>query len=724
MTILFFFWLCISAFGLSTEKSGMIYYPNPGVANQGAATGRSVANLLTGIEARAETCTIKFTHTGSGDTTAYTFTTADVIPAYVTVEFEPGAMIDAPTVRVDIEGFIDAGRHQIYTTRSITPRFWEDTGGQIIYPEWTGLVMDGSTDSTDALQMSIDIAELVGTGHGDSDGPRGGHINFASGMFRASGVTINSPGVCLSGQGSKSTTWRGVAADDQYLLNIWYEGATPTEHHGFFRNFKMRSLLADANKGILRQQLVSRFEWDDVWFDGHSGMNFCVEQIGVITGSFNNCRFRSGQYSMKAYATGINGHNDISYNDCAFGSGVTFGAWIVGGANVNFNGGSFQACGTASGGTTTGGLFIDSPAAFGEGVGVSLDGVWFEGNKGTHVRATSTGSSQAKITSMRNVTAIGAAAEYGFVAEGDHDYAMNNCSWQNATVQDIREESTSNQGMVFFTNATVFRKLGLYSTEFPDTSARTFIETGLRVNIDYGAALTGTNHAFSVISDAEHVTNNAEMVYIESSAVTSDTNVMEIVNGTKGTGLRINHLDSGQTITATGEHGLYVYGNSADVNANSALFLLKQDNASATEPLLELVHDNSGATKIEDSTGAILSSTGTWDDAPSFSWLKTNISEFEFENSVEKLKGLQFYEYQLNLEVYGVKNPGPEAIPINPDAPYHIGYMLDYEDTPEEVKAKNSSGKVTGMNGVQNSIFLMGVIKELITRIEDLEAAE
>ncbi len=89
------------------------------------------------------------------------------------------------------------------------------------------------------------------------------------------------------------------------------------------------------------------------------------------------------------------------------------------------------------------------------------------------------------------------------------------------------------------------------------------------------------------------------------------TNQVVLIIDNDGTNIALNIQQDG--ILAGGKNALYIQATAANVNANSAMVNLIQDNASSTEPALEIRNDGSGAA-IEVTAGYIINS-----DQPCFS---------------------------------------------------------------------------------------------------------
>lgn len=226
--------------------------------------------------------------------------------------------------------------------------------------------------------------------------------------------------------------------------------------------------------------------------------------------------------------------------------------------------------------------------------------------------------------------------------------------------------------------------------------------------------------------------------------------MVAITNTGTDDGLRIDN--SG--ILAAGNHGLVVTGNAATIAADSALVNILQDSVSATEPCIEIDNDGSGyaieiqhegtgndivvyinnaggGNSIEDDSGAVLSAAGAWTDAPSIYNEKENITNLILGSYMDKVKNIKLYKYQKKQEIYGSKKDkiknGKKVKEYskekkNPNARYYEGYILDDLTTPEELISRDAEGNINGLSAMQGVNFLLAVNKELIIKIEELEA--
>lgn len=202
-------------------------------------------------------------------------------------------------------------------------------------------------------------------------------------------------------------------------------------------------------------------------------------------------------------------------------------------------------------------------------------------------------------------------------------------------------------------------------------------------------------------------------------------------------GITINHVTNALT---SSRQVVAISSTAANTNADSAIVKLVQDNASSSEPGLEIKQDGTGAAleivgsatvQIKGSGNETLSAAGAWTDRTSTYDDKEDIEELVMSGYIDKLKALKLFSYKKKCEVYGnkedVEESGkkvkkyPKKIKNN-NARIHKGYILDDPSTPEELISRNQSGEIDGMSGTQNANFLLIAVKELISRVEALES--
>ena len=182
----------------------------------------------------------------------------------------------------------------------------------------------------------------------------------------------------------------------------------------------------------------------------------------------------------------------------------------------------------------------------------------------------------------------------------------------------------------------------------------------------------------------------------------------------------------------TGNLGKFT-SNSPATNARNLVSIVNDHTAAVGTVPLTIKQDAGTAAQIKGTGSENLSNAGVWTDRTSTYADKTDITPLKIEGFIEKLKTLNMFEYRKKCEVFGnkqdIKNEALEVtgseyptVAKVPSAPLHKGYILDDPTTPEELISRNALGEIDGMSGTKNANFLLAVVKELIDRVEKLEA--
>lgn len=239
------------------------------------------------------------------------------------------------------------------------------------------------------------------------------------------------------------------------------------------------------------------------------------------------------------------------------------------------------------------------------------------------------------------------------------------------------------------------------TTTIPLSITASSLTTGSLAYLYSNSADSSSRNLVSIINDNALATgtsglyikqdSNAKAINITSSITTDQ--VVYIAGSSLTTGI-----------------GLYVYSNSDDTNARY-LVAINNDHADADAAVcLKIYQDGAGA-QILGMGNENLSNAGVWTDRTCTYADKTDISPLVIEGFIEKLKNLNLFNYKKKTEVEKRKNP-----------PRYKGFILDDPSTPEELVSRTDDGNYDGINNALGINFLLAVVKELIGRVEALEA--
>ena len=175
------FCMCGNAWGLSTERSGLIYYPT---------TGPALISMSAAIESRGVDCIVKLTNNGSGVSTPYVIPSDVTFSELVTLEFENGAQLvwgSGVTNTMYPDNIKALPGQQVF-----------DYSGGLIFPEATevsiGWWTDGSAaDSAPYWQQATDAMEgTFGTirGQGTKTYTLNSALQYGDLTYDGSGCTL------------------------------------------------------------------------------------------------------------------------------------------------------------------------------------------------------------------------------------------------------------------------------------------------------------------------------------------------------------------------------------------------------------------------------------------------------------------------------------------------------------------------------------------------------
>jgi hypothetical protein len=216
--------------------------------------------------------------------------------------------------------------------------------------------------------------------------------------------------------------------------------------------------------------------------------------------------------------------------------------------------------------------------------------------------------------------------------------------------------------------------------------------------------------------------------------------IIKLIGDTNPVGISTNYAIYLNNINGLSTGGIaYFHSGSAGTDARNLVTIINEHGDADAAICLKLQQNGAGQ-QILGHSNENLSNAGVWTDRTSTYADKTDITPLVVTGFIDKLKNLKLFEYRKKCEVYGNKqdilhetekdeNGKPKVkgkkypeIVKHQNAPIHKGYILDDPSTPEELISRNSKGEIDGISATRNVNFLLAVCKELIARVEILEA--
>jgi parallel beta-helix repeat protein len=263
-----------------------VYYVDATATDQGAATSeadRSLKDLIDSI-GTSKSATIILPHSGSGNTTTYTVTTAETVPANITLKVESGAILSLAGA-FTVNGPIEAGPYRIFdgTISNLTL-----TGQMEINACWGGGIPDGSTDQTTDIDnlisacpegstvifptfssswkgnFTLSVEKMIVEGMGTHKTPAIPNSNAAP-VFEFEGDWITLRGFNINGNGAGTSVY-GVRVD-RVASGVASSGFTIEECR--IQNFTNGVYIVNNYYGVVRHNKIN-----DVTY-GILGRNAC-----------------------------------------------------------------------------------------------------------------------------------------------------------------------------------------------------------------------------------------------------------------------------------------------------------------------------------------------------------------------------------------------------------------------------------------------------------------
>ncbi len=230
--------------------------------------------------------------------------------------------------------------------------------------------------------------------------------------------------------------------------------------------------------------------------------------------------------------------------------------------------------------------------------------------------------------------------------------------------------------------------------------------SGHGVSIDQYGILAANRYALNIYSNA--IQANSPLVNVHQDNSSSSSTVINFSNDGGGHGVVINQIGA----LNAHHHALSVVSSAAQTNSDTALLKITMSNASSTAPCLE-TSSSTTSDSIYDDSGAKLTYDGFWTNATCCHKDKIDVRELSVKGDfLNKLKNLKLFTFKSKRAVERAKDKAPTV----------MGYILDDPSTPEELIIRGVNGEIIGVSPAHGVNFLLAVCKELIGKIEKLEA--
>lgn len=429
----------------------------------------------------------------------------------------------------------------------------------------------GTTDSTSAIQAAINAA--IATVNGGA-GTGGGIVYLPRGVYVSGALTINAPFVSMQGDGWTATTIKSTGVTSPLLKVISTYAPAAESFHMFIKDIKFQNGNTTTND-LLWMQNVAFWRVENCWFQGSATtVNTCVAVRSALVGTFEQCSFRYAYeytvdiYQVPGYATLPNA---ITFRDCTFWEGTTFGLRFRDGALLKILDCDFEGNGKGALDINHGGIDIADTSKNGEGVGAVISNTWFEGNEGVNIKVGDHDFNAGGVHIV-DCLAVGGNIQYGIYAANpgagrNTNVYVQNTVMQSATLYDFFFEDNVNA--VVNNSLGALESLGRATSAFPRpaTPSRSKSTNSLQ---SFGTVRLTDNSATPSVNQAA--------VYVM--AYTSPTNVTGLVGGVPGQILTIVEETANTTlknnVTPSGsELKMYLSG-SADkaLTANDTISLV------------------------------------------------------------------------------------------------------------------------------------------------------
>lgn len=233
-------------------------------------------------------------------------------------------------------------------------RRWKRVITGDIYAEWWGAVADNNTDCSAALQKALDFASgknrsAVKTGYNLR--LRGGRYVFNTGLTytwrNTAGIVDDGDmrrlGIQGDGTGNTYLIYGGPSTTPAISIQGGLQGGIYLRMNlSDFRLWRSLSLTRYLGIGIsINRGAVWELERVDIGI-----FNTGLELVDTLYGTCYKCDFSGNNQGVSAKLVAASSPNSISFIRCMFGGCLVRGAYIINGANVEFDSCTFEGIGT------------------------------------------------------------------------------------------------------------------------------------------------------------------------------------------------------------------------------------------------------------------------------------------------------------------------------------------------------------------------------------------
>ncbi|MBU0846739.1 right-handed parallel beta-helix repeat-containing protein [Patescibacteria group bacterium] len=312
-----------------------VAYVDATAPDQGAATAEGYRSLKDLIDAIGPTkrATIVCPSTGAGDTTTYTLTTNETVPANISLKMEQGAIIDGAGTLTINGPFPHEGNLSQKFGSSITVSFGPGAIKKD-YPEWWGEnTTPDTTDMTAEIQAAINAMEGAG----------GGIVSLVDSIYRISDELVNDDdGVWIEGVSKASTIIKQYGTAGEACLKVSCAVADGYIRSGI-RNLTLQGNALSGNGLTLMNAYNYTIENVYAYSNGADGFNLLGHFYYF---NMTDCEAKdNGGHGCHMIISGGFIPSAGSLHNCHFNENTGEGLYVENCDGIDIFGGSFQSNG-------------------------------------------------------------------------------------------------------------------------------------------------------------------------------------------------------------------------------------------------------------------------------------------------------------------------------------------------------------------------------------------